>query len=525
LVKSRALCVVLALLLAGLSAPAQETVASIAKLDCSREAMYARRVAAGVVLFEGSAHRKQSHEHRAWTWVDAGGHKKTRAELDEILAKIADLNSEHENPGVTADLRKSILAGADLRNENLSYADLSDANLEGSNLNGSLLTNTKLIRAHLTNANLSHAYVVAADLTDADLDGADVDGTNFNGSTLTCVDLRNVDVAHANLTGAILWGVNLEDTKRPMLYRGDLTKARLKGADLTGVDLSHAVFDGADLRNAKLYGADMSQARVERAIFEPSSLPQVRGIASASRLEHLSYFTNPDALAQLAKQFQDGGFRTQERQIVYAIKRRQAELLSYSCLGWKQDEPYEELKKWYDSAISDCIAYGFNVVFFDLSCQYGMTPGRPLVLVVALWLFSAILYCIFMNHNGRSGIYVVGFRLGGGGTNRQGLQLRLRPIARRTLKAHRSKYNLLFPFRWLWQEWRVVRIALYFSLMAAFNIGFREIDFGKWLRMLSKREYDLKAVGWVRTISGLQSLFSVYLIALWVLTYFGRPFQ
>ena len=43
-------------------------------------------------------------------------------------------------------------------------------------------------------------------------------------------------------------------------------------------------------------------------------------------------------------------------------------------------------------------------------------------------------------------------------------------------------------------------------------------------RLLTKREYDLKAVGWARTVSGFQSLLSVYLIALWVLSYFGRPF-
>lgn len=43
-------------------------------------------------------------------------------------------------------------------------------------------------------------------------------------------------------------------------------------------------------------------------------------------------------------------------------------------------------------------------------------------------------------------------------------------------------------------------------------------------RRVTKHEYDLKAVGWARTVSGFQSLLSVYLIALWVLTYFGRPF-
>jgi hypothetical protein len=35
----------------------------------------------------------------------------------------------------------------------------------------------------------------------------------------------------------------------------------------------------------------------------------------------------------------------------------------------------------------------------------------------------------------------------------------------------------------------------------------------------------LRATGWVRFVAGLQSLLSIYLLALWVLTYFGRPFE
>jgi hypothetical protein len=29
----------------------------------------------------------------------------------------------------------------------------------------------------------------------------------------------------------------------------------------------------------------------------------------------------------------------------------------------------------------------------------------------------------------------------------------------------------------------------------------------------------------VRVVAGIQSLLSIYLIAIWVVTYFGRPFQ
>jgi hypothetical protein len=42
---------------------------------------------------------------------------------------------------------------------------------------------------------------------------------------------------------------------------------------------------------------------------------------------------------------------------------------------------------------------------------------------------------------------------------------------------------------------------------------------------MQPREYTLRATGWVQIVSGIQSLISIYLLALWVLTYFGRPFE
>ena len=75
--------------------------------------------------------------------------------------------------------------------------------------------------------------------------------------------------------------------------------------------------------------------------------------------------------------------------------------------------------------------------------------------------------------------------------------------------------------RWI----RVLLIGLYFSLLSAFHIGWRELNVGTWIARLQPREYALRATGWVRMLSGFQSLLSVYFLALWALTYFGRPFE
>jgi hypothetical protein len=68
-------------------------------------------------------------------------------------------------------------------------------------------------------------------------------------------------------------------------------------------------------------------------------------------------------------------------------------------------------------------------------------------------------------------------------------------------------------------------IGLYFSLLSAFSLGWWELNVGTWIARVQPREYMLRATGWVRTVSSIQSLLSVYLLALWVLTYFGRPFE
>ena len=73
--------------------------------------------------------------------------------------------------------------------------------------------------------------------------------------------------------------------------------------------------------------------------------------------------------------------------------------------------------------------------------------------------------------------------------------------------------------------YRVPFYALFFSVLSAFHIGWKELSVGSWIARLNPSEYTLKATGWVRTVFQRSSLISVYLLALAVLTYFGRPFE
>ena len=54
--------------------------------------------------------------------------------------------------------------------------------------------------------------------------------------------------------------------------------------------------------------------------------------------------------------------------------------------------------------------------------------------------------------------------------------------------------------------------------------GWRELSVGTWLSRMQPREFALLPCGWVRVVSGLQSVLSVYLLAMWFSSEFLRPF-
>jgi hypothetical protein len=70
----------------------------------------------------------------------------------------------------------------------------------------------------------------------------------------------------------------------------------------------------------------------------------------------------------------------------------------------------------------------------------------------------------------------------------------------------------------------MIRIGFYFSLLSAFNIVWLEINAKSLITRLQRRDYTLRASGWARSLAGIQSLLSIFLLAIWLLTTFGQPF-
>lgn len=407
-----------------------------------------------------------------WAWQDKDHQLRSRADLDKILHEHALWIVKRDGSGARADL---------------SGVDLNNADLHGAILASAILTRADLNQADLTNAHLEHAELTQADLNHANLEGARLESTKLDGARMTAANLS----------------------------RGILIDASLRNTDLDAATLRYADLGNADLQDANLSGAD-----VAGAVFEPKLSPEAGTMATANGLKLLTYRSNSSVLAQLRKQFGDGGFRTQERQITYALKRREAVTSWYGCHS--RELPNGSLRPilWSeDSVVANCAAFLLNRIFFDLTREYGLSPGRPLLFGLVLLLLCSFSYVICIHTGEESALYRVYSEniLVDPVVKRPAERIRAQPI-----KTHVRRKKVVLLLR---RELRLFSTAMFFSLMSAFNIGFRDIDFGRWLRLLTRQEFDIKAEGWARVIAGWQSLLSVYLIALSVLTYFGRPFQ
>jgi uncharacterized protein YjbI with pentapeptide repeats len=409
-----------------------------------------------------------------WTWKDGTGQTRSRADLETILSQHKQWLTSKKKQGTRANL-----AGADLSGADLTSANLRDADLSNVKLNGAVLEKTDLDDADLMNADLSNSDLQYAKLRHADLYGAKLIEAQLG--------LKAIPIA----------GPGRERVKRassqPPEALLDAIKAgtAIPEAVRAGADLGHADLRGTDLTNAWFRDADL-----DLVIYEPTADPNISGIAKAKHLDLATYVDDPEALVRLREEFSEAGFGGAENKITYAVNR-------------KETAEDARVLRW------------FRRIAFDWTCQYGMNPSRPLKIIGFVWLAMTVFYFACMHLRGPSGIYVEAEREVRGEDRNWRFQVLLPHL--REQGAQRK--GIRKPGRRLRWEWRLTRAAMYFSLISAFNIGYQELNIGAWLKMLTKREYNLTAVGWARTAAGVQSLLSVYMLALWVLTFFGHPFE
>jgi hypothetical protein len=350
----------------------------------------------------------------------------------------------------------------------------------------------------------------AADLSCVDLHGHDLRRADITGTKLSRADLSDADLTEAE--GATDQGCGLDQK-----CATDLTEAKLHGAKLHGVDLTGAILVRADFTAAHFDAdSDLSRSDLKGAIFQPQDPPVTENTYTAYNLRLLTYHDDPKQLTLLRKGFEKDGREDQERQIVYALQHTNASKEWKQCLSGRDDaQPPNQLH--FGVLVSDCVGASLDKLVFDLPFQYGMNPSRPLYVIGALWLFCSILYVVIIKTGRRSAIFLVCRR---DYRNGRTIVRRARIVPRRVNAAGVLERLAQIALR----EIEIWRVALFFSLESALNIGFQELQLGRWLRLLTTREYDLKGTGWARSFSGAQSLLSLLMLALSIWGLFGQPF-
>jgi hypothetical protein len=317
-----------------------------------------------------------------------------------------------------------------------------------------------------------HPNPLPSELGPADFRCAALDGESFSG-----LDLRGAVFRGADLGGATFFHVRLDNVS---FYDASLTEATfssvtLKGANFGYTDLSDATFEYAILQDADFLNTELLGAVIgERVLGIPDS------IRYAANLDKLKFVSDVDTLVALRDVFKKGGRRDLERNVTFAI---QADA-TRSKFRWGN---------WIEAAV--------RYVGWELPTAYDRSPERALQILLVLIFVFAIPYGISLLRWTNPKIWRV---LPADRLNGDGKQV-FEPIKVSGFER--------------------VKFALMFSVFSAFQLGWRDLNVGTWLTRLQGTEYSLRGSGWVRTLSGAQSLLSVYLLAMWALTQFGRLFD
>ena len=372
----------------------------------------------------------------------------------------------------------------------------------------------------LTGANLRGGLFVRNDLTDANLTGADISNAQMQMAKLKNITLIKLGGGgHVNLDLATLEGANLEDSRfydslltrvhlsegrmsridlnRVKLNNADLRKAVATGSSILSVDMTSAFLDQSDFSNSTFNKVNFSKTRIVKTnlshaviqrgifnetIFEPTGADTLL-ILDSSGLSTIT-FEDPRPVVLLRKSMKEAGLWNEERALTSAL--RKFELRSAS-----RTERF--MQRW---------------LFGGWLTDYGANPWRSIQFLIVLIVVGIPFYALSVwragTEKGSAGIWAV---WPDGSINKE------EPV--------RIGARFFFENYWLNLLWA----SFYFSLVSTFHIGWRDLNVGTWITRIQPREFSLRPIGWVRFVSGTQSLLSVYLLALWLLTYFGRPFE
>ena len=162
-----------------------------------------------------------------------------------------------------------------------------------------------------------------------------------------------------------------------------------------------------------------------------------------------------------------------------------------------------------------------RLVFFDLTCQYGMSPARSLIILICLIPYFALFYLIaLISKDSKTGFWLVLSNSHGRSKGRRRqvrLPVKFPPKGIPTGLPAKVKIQILH-----WS--RLIRLSFVFSLLSAFRAVPGNLGRNGWITGRKASDYTIMTTGWARTLSWIQCLISTYLLGLWLATTFSNPF-
>lgn len=331
----------------------------------------------------------------------------------------------------------------------------------------------------------------------------DISNLDLHGKDLRLADLSQSDIEESNLQGVNLSGASLEkayiinhsDLRNAILFGTDFKNVKIWDSNLSGADARYADLSAAEILRSDLTSANFDFSNLAETHFEPSAVTGL-SIFGAQGLATLQFFY-PKSIVALRKASGDAGMQREARAFTSAIKKNE---LRTAPISTRVFDEY-----LLGGALTD----------------FGVNPWRPVGMLFALIPAFALIYCVSLVVERQTNIWVLHYTDVPVEKNQKAVRVRPRRMTPTALREH--------PGALVWnifgRLFYALRVGLYFSCVSAFRIGWKDFNIGDWIARLQMRSYALKATGWIRTVSGFQSLLSLYLLVIWALSYFGSPFE
>ena len=139
-----------------------------------------------------------------------------------------------------------------------------------ANLAGADLRNTDLSHLNLDQADLSGALLRGADISNSSMTGADLTGADFTSANLSHSWLRETLMVNTNFTFANLTGVQMYDNT---VSFGQFNGANLTDANLANTNITASEFYRTNFANTDLTGATFTSTRSGDVTGTPYALP------------------------------------------------------------------------------------------------------------------------------------------------------------------------------------------------------------------------------------------------------------